>query len=208
MNRHKILLASMVMGLACPAAFATSGNLVVSGTVVPQGCIPHVDHVELGTTSYADLAQDRDTVLEPRSVPLSVTCSAAMKFGIKVTDHQAQSVSSPGLHHFGLGKSGRSGDLNNGYYTLSVKTGEITGGLSYVTSTVAESEVWTTPVNITVPISQERVYGFADDSSSVGPDPTQTLVIPLSFQATIAKGLDFSDEIQLLGDATIDLEYY
>ncbi|WP_390344025.1 DUF1120 domain-containing protein [Variovorax boronicumulans] len=127
--------AAAVVIAPVPAS-AESAELRITGTIVPAACTPAFAGggvVDYGTIPASSLNPTAQTTLAEKSIQLTMTCDAPVRFGFKVIDERAASAvtsletiqgATPNMK-FGLGTSDGK---NIGAYSLQVVRETVNGG--------------------------------------------------------------------------------
>lgn len=181
----------------------------------PAACTPTLSnggHVELGKLSVDDLSVDKDTVLPPRALSLSVTCDAPTAFAVRMQDNRQGSSTGTGDETtYGLGLDASRQKI--GRYRLLFDPARITAdSFAHVFSTDSTTGglPWSSAGARITAIGANRYLGFSSTSGSTGgPSAIQNLNATLNLEATVAPlgSLDLGNEVRLDGSGTLEIHY-
>ncbi|WP_062472861.1 DUF1120 domain-containing protein [Variovorax boronicumulans] len=130
------IAGAAAVAIAPVPASAESAELRITGTIVPAACTPAFAGggvVDYGTIPASSLNPTAQTTLAQKSIQLTMTCDAPVRFGFKVIDERAASAvtsletiqgATPNMK-FGLGTSDGK---NIGAYSLQVVRETVNGG--------------------------------------------------------------------------------
>lgn len=213
--RHLALLSGVALVLATPmpALADDTASLKVTGIISPASCsvsLGGASEVQLDPVKLSDFVPGQDLVLNEKTASLSIDCQgAAAKFRLKATDSNL-GVSTPGAANYSLGRN-EQGGLNkpNGYFTLSIDTDAMASNKFVLKSTDSGvGQAWATPVSGNVPFDHDgEAFAFAGDASATEPVALATLTVPLKIAAVLAKDPIVNEEVELAGQATIEIFY-
>ncbi|WP_242171480.1 MULTISPECIES: DUF1120 domain-containing protein [unclassified Pseudomonas] len=204
-----------VAGLFDALAAGRSRELRLQARFAPAACTPTLSnggHVELGKLSIGDLNVDKDTVLAPRALSLSVTCDGPTAFAVRMQDNrQGSATGTADDSTYGLGLDARQQKI--GRYRLLFDPARITAdsfAQVFSTDSATGGVPWSSAGAGVAAVGANRYLGFgATSGSTSGPSPIQNLNATLSLEAVIAPlgSLDLSSEVRLDGSGTLEIHY-
>ncbi|PTR27262.1 hypothetical protein C8J98_10940 [Luteibacter sp. OK325] len=215
--RHLALYSGVTLALLVPLAATAedTASLKVTGTISPASCsvslvgVPE-EGVKLQSVKLADFTPGQDLVLEERNASLAIDCQgAAAKFWLKASDANGdQGASESGPSHYSLGFN-EQGRKANGYFALSIDAASMVSNTFVLKSTDGGlGEAWATPVTGRVGFDKDgEAFAFAADADATEPAALSTLNVPLKINAVLAKDPVVNDEVELAGQATIEIFY-
>lgn len=181
----------------------------------PAACTPTLSnggHVELGKLSVSDLSMDKDTVLAPRALSLSVICDGPTAFAVRMQDNrQGSATGIADESAYGLGLDARQQKI--GRYRLLFDPSRITAdslGPVFSTDSASGGLPWSSASARIAAVGANRYLGFSATSGSTsGPSAIQNLNATLSLEAVIAPlgSLDLGNEVRLDGSGTLEIIY-
>ncbi|MGX5796842.1 DUF1120 domain-containing protein [Pseudomonas sp. ArH3a] len=204
-----------VAGLFDAVAAGRSRELRLQARFAPAACTPVLSnggHVELGKLSVSDLNLDKDTVLAPRPLSLSVTCDGPTAFALRMQDNRLGSATGGADESaYGLGLDARRQKI--GRYRLLFDPARITAdnfARVFQTDSATGTQPWSSASASVAAVGANRYLGFSAASGSTGgPSAIQNLNATLSLEAVIAPlgSLDLSSEVRLDGAGTLEIHY-
>lgn len=208
--------AAAVVIAPVPAS-AESAELRITGTIVPAACTPAFAGggvVDYGTIPASSLNQAAQTTLAEKTIQLTMTCDAPVRFGFKVIDERAASAvtsletiqgATPNMK-FGLGTSDGKNigayslqvmreTVNGGGFSLSLESGD--GGISW--GFLNKRGLWG---------DGSRLVSFSNTSSN-SPGANTSVTADIRVTTAIDKGsnLPLTHAIPLDGLSTFELIY-
>lgn len=211
MNEHqtvnKLLAALCAITLISIAPYtvaASSTELTVKGTLLPNACTPSLSgngRVDYGKISARDLNQETATPLEDRTLTLSVKCDAGARFALLGIDNRVGSSTLSSM--FGLGKI--NGTQNIGKYLL-VMTSAIADGVPVQPVKSKDGDTGWHGHLFWMPGDFASVAAPADLSVPIS---VQDLAMELALNTSIERAdrLDLTNEVKIDGSATLELKY-
>jgi type 1 fimbria pilin len=198
------LTATALIGLAPHTLAASSTDLSVTGSIIPSACLPTLSEggvVEYGKISSKDLNQTTGTYLEKRTVILSVKCDAPQRFALKGVDNRLGSSNLASA--FGLGKI--NGSQNLGHFMVSMFNA-VADGVSVLPIKSKDGQTGWEGHVFWMPGDYASV---ADRSDTSQPILVQDVAMELDIAPFIlrADGLDLTNEVQIDGSATLEMNY-
>ena len=198
------LSATALMSIAPFALAASTTDLIVTGSITPNACIPSLSGnglVDYGKILAKDLNQDTSTPLEPRTVNLTVKCDAATRIALQGIDNR--SGSSDLNSAFGLGKA--NGAQNIGSYLLGMGNA-IADGVNVQT---IQSEDGVTGWSGKIFWTPGHFTSVSDPADTSQPIHFQDLALDLVVGAFIvaANQLDLTNQITIDGSAALEMKY-
>ena len=204
MKKYLAALSSTALISVAPFALATSStDLTVTGVITPQACTPSLSGggmVDNGKISAKDLNQDKETILPPQTLQMTIACDAPTLFALDSTDNKA-GTSSNGW--FGLGLTGAGEKI--GFVYLAGQNPVADGNAVRMIESEDDGASWELR-NWLIP---ESLSAFAAASGPITPTPIKDLAMDLDVQTYIARAdsLTLTDEVTLDGSATIEVKY-
>ncbi|ANF84461.1 hypothetical protein A7J50_1020 [Pseudomonas antarctica] len=203
-SRVLITAALLLAGVSNVMA-ASSVDLGVVGVITPSACTPTLSNngvVDHGKVSVLDFPESGNKALPTVTLQLVVTCNAPMLMAVKATDNRAGTALYPWPEYFGLGLA-RGGE-KIGMYMLVMGNASADDVPGIVIDSYAEGR-WS---------NAEDTYWAAGvmrtvSSTGLAPLPLTTFKADLEVETTLTdkKNLPISDEIQIDGNATLDVVY-
>lgn len=202
-------------GLFDALAAGRSRELRLQARFAPAACTPTLSnggHVALGKLSVSDLNVDKETLLAPRAVSLSVVCDAPTAFALRMQDNRQGSATGVADEStYGLGLDARQQKI--GRYRLLFDPAHInadTFAQVFNTDSATGGLPWSSASSRTAAVGANRYLGFSTTSGSTGgPSAIQNLNATLSLEAVIAPlgSLDLGNEVRLDGSGTLEIHY-
>lgn len=202
-------------GLFDALAAGRSRELRLQARFAPAACTPTLSnggHVALGKLSVSDLNVDKDTLLAPRAVSLSVVCDAPTAFALRMQDNRQGSATGVADEStYGLGLDARQQKI--GRYRLLFDPAHInadTFAQVFNTDSATGGLPWSSASSRTAAVGANRYLGFSATSGSTGgPSAIQNLNATLSLEAVIAPlgSLDLGNEVRIDGSGTLEIHY-
>jgi hypothetical protein len=202
-------------GLFDALAAGRSRELRLQARFAPAACTPTLSnggHVALGKLSVSDLNVDKDTLLAPRAVSLSVVCDAPTAFALRMQDNRQGSATGVADEStYGLGLDARQQKI--GRYRLLFDPAHInadTFAQVFNTDSATGGLPWSSASSRTAAVGANRYLGFSATSGSTGgPSAIQNLNATLSLEAVIAPlgSLDLGNEVRFDGSGTLEIHY-
>lgn len=204
MKKYLAALSSTALISVAPFALATSStDLTVTGVITPQACTPSLSGggmVDNGKISAKDLNQDKETILPPQTLQMTIACDAPTLFALDSTDNKA-GTSSNGWFGLGLTDAGEK----IGFVYLAGQNPIADGNAVRMIESEDDGASWELR-NWLIP---ESLSAFAAASGPITPTPIKDLAMDLDVQTYIARAdsLTLTDEVTLDGSATIEVKY-
>ncbi|MBM6443783.1 DUF1120 domain-containing protein [Pseudomonas mohnii] len=204
MKKYLAALSSTALISVAPFALATSStDLTVTGVITPQACTPSLSGggmVDNGKISAKDLNQDKETILPPQTLQMTIACDAPTLFALDSTDNKA-GTSSNGWFGLGLTDAGEK----IGFVYLAGQNPVADGNAVRMIESEDDGASWELR-NWLIP---ESLSAFAAASGPITPTPIKDLAMDLDVQTYIARAdsLTLTDEVTLDGSATIEVKY-
>jgi len=204
----KILALSVLAActVASGLAQAQSAEIKVVGKILPDACQPVIANggvFSYGTIAADKLSKDDVTALVAKTQTLTITCNAAAKIGVKVTDNRSgTAVGGTGDgYDFGLGGK------NTGSYSLKL-TGAVSEGntLAVLTDTSGSGTWVSNDTGFKADGTARKAFA---PSGSLVPGAYKVVTGDLTVRPVINKlsALDIGSGIDLDGSATLELVY-
>ncbi|MCU1760552.1 DUF1120 domain-containing protein [Pseudomonas sp. 14P_8.1_Bac3] len=203
MNKHLTLLTAALLLTSASSAFAASStDLTVTGTITPAACTPTLSSnaIDLGKISSKDLKQTSATIIDRRTLTLSVNCDATTSFALVGVD--GRPGSSIESIKYGLGFINTDQKLGGlGLYIRNPVADGVpvqTIG-SFDGSTWYKESIWEPKIFI-------AVGSLTDDSQPIS---VKDLTADIDVSTVIARAdrLDLTNEVPIDGQVTIEVRY-
>jgi len=209
MNKHLSLLTAALLLTGASSAFAASQtDLTVTGTITPVACEPTLANggvVNYGKISVQDLRETEHTPLGIETIQLTVSCDEAAQFAISTTDNQKDTYSGSGDWNFGLGLI--NGNEKLGLYRLAVLNPVADVPVTTMRSR-DKGNTWA-PTNNQMSFRDDWV-AFGNQTGGIWtPAFVQNVAMDIELKTYIAptKDLTLTDDVNLNGSATLQIEY-
>jgi type 1 fimbria pilin len=202
MNKPLACLVVALLTVGNSMAFAASTvDLTVKGLIIPSACTPTLSSntVDHGKVSAKDLNQAIQTRLNDARLSLNITCDAKTVFALKGTDNRAGSATD--TTSYGLGLINGNQKLGNFWLVFANSVADT------VNVEALESQdggdTWEPLFDATPRVTS--LVGFGD----IAPIAIEQLDTEMTVSTAIApaNGLDLSDEVQIDGSATLEVNY-
>ncbi|WP_392891119.1 DUF1120 domain-containing protein [Pseudomonas migulae] len=210
MNKRLSLLTAALLLTGASSVFAASSTeLTVTGFITPAACTPALTNggnVHYGKISAKDLNLDQPTNLDPETIQLSVNCSASTEFAIHTIDNRPNTASGGGSGAFGLGLI--NGNQKLGTYYLDF----VNPVASVPVTTIMSPDEGDSWVEYTEGYLKPRNWWLAFGTQNSGdwsPEPLQDVAVEVKIHTLIARAdsLTLTDEVELDGSATLEIQY-
>lgn len=207
MNTSLNLVGAALLLASASSAFATSSvELTVKGTITPSACTPSLPGaVDFGKISAKDLTPDNHTVLEVKTLQLTVSFEAPTLFAIHPVDNRVGTSTRSGAYGLGL-VDGTTEKLGRYFLSLRNPMADIPSTLlgQYTT------DRWS-PVDEDEAIIPGMLVAFGSLDAQIGwlPHPLQNAAAEFVFNTAIAPANDLTltNDVALDGSATLELKY-
>jgi hypothetical protein len=206
MNTSLTLVCTALLLATTASAFAASSvDLTVKGLITPSACTPTLPGtVDFGKISAKDLSQDNQTLLEAKTLQLTVSCEASTLFGINPVDNRTGSSTRTGAYGLGL----INGTEKLGRYFITLRN-PVTDIPSIMLTTYIEGR-WSVLYEDDA-VEPNRLFAFGDFNSDSGWTPhalkNAAVEIVLNTAIAPAKDLTLTNEVALDGSATLEVKY-
>lgn len=200
-----LLSSALLLTMTSSVFAASSVDLSVKGLITPSACTPSLPgDIDFGKIAAKDLNIDTGTLLERKTVPLSVNCDAATLFAIQPIDNRAGSAVNS--FYFGLGMTNENQKL--GRYLLAF-TNPVAETPSTLLAMYNADGFWVTLLSDEVIGPHVLVALGSRGDSGWAPHPIKDAVMDVTLEATInpAKDLTLTDEVAIDGSATFEVKY-
>ncbi|QAU23650.1 DUF1120 domain-containing protein [Dyella sp. M7H15-1] len=198
-----------VFCIACVCTFTANAanyhaDFSIKATLVPSACKPTLSDagvVDYGTIQASRLQRTTPTLLDAKSLQLTVECDAPTYFALKLHDNRA-GTGGAATDSFGLG---RSAGHDIGSYSVRVSHA-FAGNASLMLLRSDDDGIrWQSDAE---PLVTDALYAFAAPESVV-PHAYQHLSADMWIQAKIlpTQELSLSEVIMLDGSATVEVTY-
>jgi type 1 fimbria pilin len=212
--RHLALFSGVALALCAPLSVMAddTANLKVTGTISPASCgvsLASGSEVNLGTVRLSDFKPGEDLKLEAKTASLSIACNGGPAF-FRLRASDATGGVSDGSAHYGLGQNDQSGESkSNGYFELSIDAESMSANKFVLKSTDSGAgQAWASAGSGKVPFAHDdETFAFAADAAATSPVALASLTVPLKIEAVLAKDPTVNDEVELAGQATIEILY-
>lgn len=202
--KKSVITLSVLLGLACSQAMASTTELTITGTITPSACTPTLGNngvIDYGRLSVEGLEEQGSYYRLPfKQVNLSIDCGAPATFALIATDNRRASAT--GSLYFGLGMHNNQ---KIGLVALEFPSqAELDGQQRDVLLSSDAGQSWTRkPVLFPTNSYPDNRIGFGDSTPIAG----SHLNTQLHVYSLIAKSLPYTDDIQLDGSATLEVYY-
>lgn len=206
MNKSLNLVGTALLLASTTSAFAASSvDLTVKGLITPSACTPNLPGaVDFGKISAKDLSQESQTLLEVKTLQLTVSCEASTLFGINPVDNRAGSSMRAGA--YGLGLINGTEKLGRYYITLRNPVTDIPSIMLTMLTDGRWSELYEDDA-----VEPNRLFAFGDFNGESGwaPHPLKNAAVEIVLNTAIApaKDLTLTNEVALDGSATLEVKY-
>jgi len=214
--RHLALYSGIALALLAPVSVMAedSAQLTVTGTITPASCgvsLGGAQEVKLDPVKLSDFTPDQDLALAEKAASLTISCEgSAAKFRLKASDAGAipEANANPDRYSLGWNEQG-SVARSNGYFKLAIDTGVMpSNGFVLKSTDDGLGKTWAQARHGLVGFDHDgEAFAFADKASATEPAALTTLTVPLKISAVLAKNPTVVDEVQLAGQATIEILY-
>ncbi|WP_312629316.1 DUF1120 domain-containing protein [Scandinavium sp.] len=226
---RKTLLAAVLAATAGQAmAAGDSIDVKVIGQIVPAACTANVTGgatVDYGTMKSSTLATDDFTMLDVKTLELSIACEAPVKIALKTQDMRSDSVVALTGKNWGMKAStvaangkelglGSADGKNIGAWAMWMEPASVKADGNAVdaldtTGTPNASSTWTKAAGGAAWLATTGAYKSWGATGTVTPVALTTLTGTLSVQAGINKAseLDLTKPVTLDGLATLQVYY-
>lgn len=217
--KEKLLITAALIACGGNAFAANTADLKVIGKIIPSACTPTFSSggvVDYGTIDGSTLSATAATPLGTKSIPYTVSCTSAMKIGLRFTDNRQSSVYSGGAQLdpnttglFGLGMDGSAKIGNYGILNNDDKTADGVSVSSIQTRDSGSTWIEVTKANGGYTSANPSIfYSFAQPGQNT-PVAARLFTGAFDVYASVAptSELDLSHEINLDGLATLEISY-
>ncbi|WP_213949165.1 hypothetical protein [Luteibacter sp. dw_328] len=213
--RHLALFTGVALASLVPVSAMAddTAHLTVTGTISPAVCnvsLAGASEVKLDPVKLSDFTPGQDLHLPEKTASLSIECQgASAKFRLKASDARADlGISAPGASHYSLGFN-EDGKKPNGYFALNIDAASMSTNNFVLKSTDGGlGEAWASAVTGPVAFDHDgEAFAFATSAGATEPADLASLIVPLKIKAVLAKDPVVTDEVELAGQATIEIFY-
>lgn len=205
MNKRLSLLTAALLLTGASSAFAASStDLTVTGIITPSACTPTLASggmIDLGKISSKDLNTNTSTLVDTRTLAMSVSCDSAIRFALSSID--GRNGSAAFISRYGLGFINSTQKL--GGYLLTILNPMADGTQVQPIASYDNGNTWGRE-KFWDPGLYMSVGSMSDDSQPIA---VKDLTLDLQVQTTIARtdGLDLTNEVPIDGLATLEVKY-
>lgn len=202
----KTLGTALLLGVTSFAYGSSSTDLTVTGVITPAACTPSLSGggvVDYGKISSKDLNPDTHTPFQDRTLQLTVSCNAPVRFAIVPVDNRAGTSSSAGA--FGLGLI--NGNEKLGRYFLHFLN-PVADVPSMAIQSQNNGQTWFELDDSA--LQPDGLLSFGSRSrDATAPHNVQDVVVDVLLLTAIAptNGLTLTDEQKIDGSATFQITY-
>ncbi|MFT0476643.1 DUF1120 domain-containing protein [Pseudomonas antarctica] len=207
MNNLFALLSTALLLTSTSTVFAaSSADLTVKGLITPSACTPGLSSnvIDYGKVSAKDLKQDSYTFLGESLLQMTLTCDAPTLLALQGVDNRGNAYDSYNAYGLGLVSGKKLGG-----YTLAFRNATNNGAAISLLESGDNGRTWTENyLGDVLPIS--FLASFGDRSTgNWAPTPVQNVTSELNVQTLISPtaGMDLTNEIPILGSATLQVRY-
>ncbi|VVP91594.1 Protein GltF [Pseudomonas fluorescens] len=207
MNKTLTTLGTALLFSVTSFAYGSSStDLTVTGVITPAACTPSLSGggvVDYGKISSKDLNPDTHTQFQDRTVQLTVSCDAPVKFAIVPVDNRAGTSSTAGA--FGLGLI--NGNEKLGRYFLHY-VNPVANVPSLAIQSQDNGQTWFEPDDSA--LKPDDLLSFGSSNAGVtAPHDVQDVIVDILLLTAIAptNGLTLTDEQKIDGSATLQITY-
>ncbi|MGR3888112.1 DUF1120 domain-containing protein [Pseudomonas sp. 1152_12] len=207
MNTVFALLSTALLLTSTSTVFAASStDLTVKGLITPSACTPGLSSnvIDYGKVSAKDLKPDAYTRLGDSLLQMTLTCDAPTLMALQGVDNRGDAYDSYNAYGLGLVSGKKLGG-----YTLAFSNAMNNGAAISVLESGDNGRTWKENyLGDTLPLS--FLASFGDQSTgNWAPTPVQNVTSDLNVQAIISPtaGMDLSNEVPILGSATLQVRY-
>ncbi|MCW8275296.1 DUF1120 domain-containing protein [Pseudomonas sp. PCH199] len=204
MNKRLPLLTAVLLLTGTSSTFAASStDLTVTGTLTPSACTPTLssNNIDLGKIASKDLNTDKHTLIDVRTLTMSVNCDSAIRFALNSIDGRRGSAAFTSQYGLGL----INGTQKLGAYGLMIRNPIADGVQAQSIASLDKGITWGNE-KFWDPGLYMSVASMADDSQPIA---VKDLTLDLEVTTLIARadGLDLSNEVLIDGLATLEVKY-
>jgi len=203
MNKHLTLLTAALLLTSASSAFAASStDLTVTGTITPAACTPTLSSnaIDLGKISSKDLKQNNPTLIDQRTLTMSVNCDAPTTFALIGIDGRPNTTAFSFRYGLGLINT----DQKLGGFVLYTRNA-VADGIQVQTIGSYDGNTW----------QHEKAMepGMFFAAASLADDSQPITVKDLTFDVQVdthiarADALDLTNEVPIDGQVTIEVRY-
>lgn len=212
----KLISTAFVLPLSMFAvsAFAASVDLKVIGTITPASCTPTFSGggiIDYGTMPASTLSATAQTTLPDKTSALTITCDAAVKYGVSVLDNRAASAVNTlntiagytAANKFGLGAVN---GVNIGTYSIQLTSPTPDSGTTNILNSTDSGATWTASNGA---VANNAMIGFGNSATATTATPHKTMNIGVRVVAAIvpANSLPLSSSVKIDGSTTFTVSY-
>jgi hypothetical protein len=207
MNKSISILCSALLLTGVSTAFASSTDLTVTGIITPDACTPTLSGggiVDFGKIAAKSLNLTTPTRLEDKTVQLTVSCDAPTRFAVIPLDNREGSAIGSGT--FGLGLINGTQKLGRYYLQFVNHVADVP---STILTTLDDGVTWTRLWDDDPAVPKRKVALGSAGGSGWAPHHVQDTVMDIMLNTAIARadGLTLTDEVQIDGSATLQIDY-
>ncbi|CAK9889310.1 MULTISPECIES: DUF1120 domain-containing protein [Pseudomonas] len=211
MKKTHFWLACTLLSLTSVQSQASTAELTVEGTIVPNACLPTLDgggRVDYGVLAVGDLRENQDYYILPeKQINFAITCNSPTLFAVKTTDNRYDSSLTESTR-FGLGQHEGQSIGNYGVGSATSRT-QLDGQPAQGTTSTDNGQNWNGPRQIfwLGNTSVEPGYLLAYTHTTAAPPPATSLNSNLLVYSFIDKRLNINSDVRIDGSATLEIVY-
>ncbi|WP_187432776.1 DUF1120 domain-containing protein [Pseudomonas synxantha] len=204
-----------VSGMLYSAQNGRYRELTVRAHFAPIACLPTLSDqgvVDYGTLYAKDLNATTETPLPIRTLRLSVTCDAPIRFALRMKDNRDGSATG-GTDETAYGLDLDASRNKIGRFYLTIDPAEFSADTLpalYRTDSTSNGVAWSSSTARQIPMAANSLLGFTDTTGvTTGPVAIQTLTGTMRLKSYLApmQSLDLREVVHINGSGTIEIVY-
>ncbi|MNJ44828.1 hypothetical protein D3C77_398950 [compost metagenome] len=207
--KKSVISLSLLLALATGQAMASTTDVKLKGSIGPKACTPMLSNggvVDFGNISASDLIDGQPGYyqLGVTDLTLTIQCAAATKFTLRTEDNRYDTRSTDIVAAFGLGEHD-GGDI--GYMTIGISKATADGASIQIRHSTNNGSTWANSSGWVHSKQRLPNFLFGFGGNATGPAAVKEVSTTLQATAFTQKSLDYSDDITIDGNNTIELNY-
>lgn len=204
-----------VSGMLYGAQNGRYRELIVRAHFAPIACLPTLSDqgvVDYSTLYAKDLNATTETPLPTRTLRLSVTCDAPIRFALRMKDNRDGSATG-GTDETAYGLDLDASRNKIGRFYLTIDPAEFSADALpalYRTDSTSNGVAWSSSTARQIPMAANSLLGFVDKTGvTTGPVAIQTLTGTMRIKTYLApmQTLDLREVVHINGSGTIEVFY-